>query len=68
MTVSARSNRALSQFWGIVLAATAAIMVVLALAVAPARYSASATAQSADKTVIVPTAAEQTAHTRLAAG
>ena len=68
MTVSARSNRALAQFWWIVFAATAAIMVVLELAMAPARPSAGAADQSAEKSVIAPKTARQTAHTLLAAG
>jgi hypothetical protein len=68
VTVSARSNRALSQFWGIVLVAITAIMVVLELATAPVRFSAGATGETTDKRVSLPKTAGETPHKLLAAG
>ena len=59
MTISARSNRELSQFWGIILAAMACLLIALELVVTPAQKASQSTDQRAGNALVTRQSAQQ---------
>lgn len=59
MTVSARSNRELSQFWGMILAAMACLLIGLELVVTPAQKASAPADQRAGNALVTRQGAEQ---------
>jgi hypothetical protein len=68
VAVSARSNRALSKFWGIVLAALACLLIGLELAAAPPRKGPAPAERRAGNAVVTHQSAEQTSHSLTSSG
>ena len=68
VTISARSNRELSQFWGIILAATACLLIGLELVVTPAQKASQPADQRAGNAMVTRQSAQQSPYTLPATG
>ena len=68
VTISARSNRELSQFWGIILAAMACLLIGLELVVTPAQKASQPADQRAGNALVIRQSAQQSPYTLPATG
>jgi hypothetical protein len=68
VAVSARSNRALSQFWCTVLATLACLLIGLEFAISPAQKAPTPVKRRASVTVVTHPTAETTSNPTTAAG
>lgn len=68
VTISARSNRELSQFWGIILAATACLLIGLELVVTPAQKAPQPADQRAGNALVTHPSVQQPTYALRATG